>query len=101
MTDVSLVTPQARIAAIVRKNRAYAVLVQFETQAQRLRNAGRAVPAELVTRIEQAKTEYESTWRDVQTVMTTKPEIRIDGEPKTQDASDIRHGILGRETCKS
>jgi hypothetical protein len=101
MNDVALATPPARIAAILRKNRAFAVLVQCETRAHRLRNAGRAVPAELATRIQQAKTEYESTWRDVQTVMTTKLEIRIADEPKTQNTSDVHDGVFWRETCKN
>lgn len=51
--------PPAKLATIARKNRAYAILVQLETQAQRLKNSRRVAPAELAQRIEQAKIEYQ------------------------------------------
>jgi len=52
---------------IIRKNRAYVARMNLELRAQRFRNLGQPIPAELLAQIARAQAAYEQAIRDCET----------------------------------
>jgi hypothetical protein len=52
---------------IIRKNRAYVARMNLELRAQRFRNLGQPIPADLLAQIARAQAAYEQAIRDCET----------------------------------